>query len=303
MTKTSAKLEKKRAGLRPEMPEKKERGAYPFYGLRRCLEIAKEIRDLGGDRIPIEKEMLAQHLQLEENSASLAQILASAKCFGIIEGRSGYSLTKTGERYFSASPDNQQGIALDFLTTPSAFKLLIERFDGTRLPPLKTMRNLLKNEKGVPESWVNRAVSNFTSSATELAVLENGILRYQAMIARRNKSALPSEPMKVSNVETQSAPGVLVQPTSPINVKGEAVGYGSGAVSVSGSGIIANAWVYSNDEGTIRLETPVKLSMDLWARLNGYVQILKPVQDKPISKPTRPEDDLGEIKDDLGRIK
>jgi len=38
-----------------------------------------------------------------------------------------------------------------------------------------------------------------------------------------------------------------------------------------------NAWFYTLDDQMVRLETPIdELSPSLWAKLNAYVQVLKP---------------------------
>src|SRR5437899_1892783 len=94
----------------------KREPVYPFYGLGRCLLVGKAVAEIGGGRAPVSKSVLASHLGLGEDSASLMQQVASAKYFGIIQGRSNYALTEDGMRYFFPTDGRDHQLAgLTFL--------------------------------------------------------------------------------------------------------------------------------------------------------------------------------------------
>ena len=130
--------------------------------------------------------------------------------------------------------------------------------DGKRLPGNEILGNLL-GRIGVPTSWRIRAAGIFISAAKALGVIDqNGFLRYSVELHKArladNKAPLPSESSN-ANAETITASAGRASVTAAT----------VGAASVqTASG--ANVWVYSEAGGTVRLETPDPLPLELWKR-------------------------------------
>jgi hypothetical protein len=246
-------------------------GGYPYDGLARCIKLGGIIRDHGGK--DVSKAELANALGLAESAAVLYQVVASAKCFGIIEGSRDLSLTEGGRDYFSPHTESAARIAeLGFFGTPRVFKSTIERFDGSKLPATNILSNLMHRQFGVPESWATRTAGLFTSSAIELNIIDaNGILRYGVGLQRAGR-----EPQRMDGPVTPPELERVVP--RPANISGTSIGsavaYGVATASAAPASA-ETVWVHRE----IRLHTPDNMTKALWDQLNRYVQSLKPTDD------------------------
>jgi len=167
-----------------ETVKAEKRGNYPYYALPKCLEVSELIRDLGGHKIQIPRSVIAEKMKINGNSPSLSQIIAAAKCFGLIHGWGTVTLTGLAARYFFPTDETERRKAiLDVVKMPAVFEKLITRFDGSRLPANAMIANLVNREMGVPDSWKARTASLFVSALHEIKVIDNaGFLRYDAAI-------------------------------------------------------------------------------------------------------------------------
>jgi len=154
-----------------------------------CIKLAKR------------RTAILLNLSESEKSPVLAQRIASAKCFGIIEGKSNFFLTDMAKRYYFPTTDGDRGLALlEFFRTPSSFAEVIKRFDGSKLPSREILANIFQRECRVPESWKVRIAAFFSNSADFIGVLDGaGFLRFRAA-KDRCLSKLPTE-VSVSSVE------------------------------------------------------------------------------------------------------
>lgn len=234
-------------------------GNYPYCPLTICLPVADAVKSLGGRTTPVSKSLLASSLKEDEKSQTLTFKLASAKSYGLIEGRSDFSLTESANRYYfpTTGETDRKNALLDFLEYPPAFKKLIERFDGSKLPPTDIIGNILHTELDVPESWKDRVAVFFVKSAEFVAAMdEHGHLRVKA-----------SRDGRISNSAPKNAAPVVTPP------KRETVAVSR---SDSPSDSLSDVWVFSYKGKSVRLETPVEIEKPLWTKLNAYIQVIKP---------------------------
>src|SRR2546425_3900593 len=132
----------------------RKENSYPVFDLAVCLEFAKIVKDLGGSRNPVKKSILARQIGLAETTPSFFQRISSAKSFGIINGWGSYHLTDIGKLYFyPLTQQAAEAAKLVMLTTPAVFALIIQRFDGEKLPSNEMIGNVLHQEVGIPDSW------------------------------------------------------------------------------------------------------------------------------------------------------
>ena len=242
----------------------RKEGSYPQTTLRKCINFAEAVKSYGGAKADVNKSLIGSHLKLSESSLSV--MLASSKCFGIIEGNNEYRLTENGKNYFFPASDGERRQAeLNFLASPAAFKFIIGRFDGDRLPVMDMLANLLVREALAPQSWSVRVASFFTSSASELGLIDgSGFLRYRAAIhslAHTTPVEQPASDNQLSNGERRD------KAPPPATIQNNA------ATSPD-----MNVWVYSEAGATVRLETPDPLPQALLERLRRYVDLLGPVE-------------------------
>jgi hypothetical protein len=174
--------------------------AYPYEGLSRCVKLGTIVRDHGGQDVP--KAVIASEMGIAKDAPVLYQVVASAKCFGIVEGSRGLSLTETARDYFFPQSENATRLAeLRFFSTPKAFKLTIERFDGGKLPASSILANLMQRQFSVPKSWCGRTAGLFASGAADLGIIDpNGFLRYGVALhsAERGTQRNESQPASVA---------------------------------------------------------------------------------------------------------
>src|ERR1039457_6431478 len=136
--------------------EAKTEASYPLYDLAEAVKVAESVRDLGGGNAPAAKSLLAQHLQYAENCPSFFQRVAAAKAFGLIEGRGSYSLTDLAKQYFYPTVENGKEVAaVKSLTFPKAFAVLVQKFDGGKLPTIDMLGNIIHTEAEIPVSKKN----------------------------------------------------------------------------------------------------------------------------------------------------
>jgi hypothetical protein len=160
-----------------------EASLYPYTSLVPTLKIADAVKELGGARSAVSKSSLAAHFKESEKSASFLQRVSSAKAFGLIVGRSDYSLSEVARRYYSPTSEHDRSNALlDFLAAPTSFREIIRLFDGDQLPNRMILANIFSEKLKVPESWKERAAAFFENSAQFIGVLdEKRILRVNAL--------------------------------------------------------------------------------------------------------------------------
>ncbi|MCL2649117.1 MAG: hypothetical protein FWD61_19310 [Phycisphaerales bacterium] len=247
--------------------EKSGRGSYPYYSFAKSLEIADAIRDLGGNKQPVKRNTLSSHLGQEEKSAGLSQMIGAAKCFGLIDGRSEYTLTDISREYYYPTDDNQKRRAMLLLiANPATFKKLIERFDGAKLPTIEMLANLMHREMDVPQSWMARIASMFVNCLKESGVIDGtGILRYAV--------ALNGIATGTGGDGDDPPPP---PPPSPPNNHQTGVSNASGQM---GRGNDVNVWVFGPPGASVRVETSHTLTMDVWKKLEKYIQVLKPMEE------------------------
>lgn len=238
----------------------KKGSAYPIYPLEDALKIAQAVSALGGARSPVSKQLLAKHLKYAETGPSFVQRIAAAKTFGMIDGWGSYTLTDRGREYFFPTAEGNKAAALkSFFSTPTVFKMLITRFSGTKLPTNELISNILHDQPQVPSSWTDKLASFFVRGAQFSGFLDaNGVLGYN--------SEMQSAKEHVSPIATIPPSVGLVMPDEP------------SPITAHPNKAHASVWVHRQ----IRLETPENMGLDLWEKLNAYVQVLKPSKNETI---------------------
>ncbi len=127
--------------------------SYPYHHLALCLDVAKAVREIGNGKSEVSRSLLASHLGVDEKSADFSQKIASTKCYGLMEGRSAFTLSDIaiGLYFPTEDPERQRRLALlEAVRQPGAFAALLNRYDGSK-PPLKNFLETCSAEK-----WASR---------------------------------------------------------------------------------------------------------------------------------------------------
>lgn len=242
--------------------------AYPRHPLNLALEAADALRELGGSRVEVPKSLLAMRLKAAEDSGDFIAKVGSTKQFGLIEGKSSFTLTEAAKQYFfPTDPETKRLALLSFLRQPEAFAKLIEAFDGGRLPQAESIGHKLVIEFGVPDIWSPRVARFFVRSAETVGALdEHGFLRYNAAI----HTAGAGTQAKVDSLDSVPYPEradrfVQIKNVPPQNDVSD---------QHDQTGVIV--WKYPCEGKMLRIETPENMSLNTWEKLNRYIQVLKP---------------------------
>jgi hypothetical protein len=249
----------------PENKDDRSVGNYPYNPLPGCLVIADVIKSLGGNKAPVSRALLASSLKEDERSQTLTFKLASAKTFGLIQGRSEFSLTDKAIQYFyPTSESDKQNALLDFLESPPAFEKIILRFDGSPLPPIDILANILHRDCAVPDSWKERVAACFIKSAETIGAIDDrSCLRIKAS---RHGRPLAQEVIRREEPPTAQSPPQNAPNNEPVRHKRV-----QGHLNAD-----SKTWSQTEDDRTIYIEHPRDLRPQEWQSLFQYIQRIKP---------------------------
>ena len=167
----------------------KTEASYPLYDLAEAVKVAEAVRNLGGCNTLVAKRLLAQHLNYAETGPSFFQRVAAAKTFGLIEGRGAYSLTNLAKQYFYPTVENgKEAAAVKSLTFPKAFDVLVQKFDGFKLPAIDKLGDIIHTEAEIPESKKNTVAGIFLRSIQFIGAVDvGGFLRCRNLVSLGKK--------------------------------------------------------------------------------------------------------------------
>jgi hypothetical protein len=258
-----------------------KRAAYPYYPFKRCLEVAAVINAAGGSRGEVNKDVLAHELDLAVDSAVFSQLLGATKAFGLISGRGSYSLTELAKQFFYPTDDQQKRVAqLRMIKGPVVFEKLIERFDGNKLPSSEMLKNIIRREFDVADSWIDRTVSLFMNALKVVGVLdESGFLRFGSAMHGASSS-------NIANAEAELAARLSTPATNQLALAVTPVGGISkgllptpkpeiGPASSAGPSE-ACVWMFRMRDAWVRVETSNDMPRALWDKLAQYIKVLEP---------------------------
>ncbi len=240
--------------------------AYPMYDLAPSLEIGEAVHNCGGARVGVHKSQIAAHVKLSETSSTFDARMGTARSFGIITGRGEYTLTENAQKYFSpSSEEDRKQALLTFLVSPPVFAKFVDKYDGTKIPVGEFLANVFISQFQVGKSWAPRVATIFTKTAEMAGVLDSqGFLRYQAVVKGFASRVSLHGPGRTGVPPISPPSGTEGQVAQHISADSIATSHGT------------NVWVYSLSGKTVRLETPQDCPIQLWEKLNQYVQVVKP---------------------------
>lgn len=149
---------------------------YPFYSLRRSIEFAKLIYDVGGNG-PVPIESIVSHMGLKSsNNKRFAYEKSSARQFGLIKKVDNCLQITTEARIilFPSEPDDSNQILKlnEALVNPKLYRELINRYNNKILPKKEFLRNIFR-QKGIIESSLEAAVNAFLKSVSYVGVISS----------------------------------------------------------------------------------------------------------------------------------
>jgi hypothetical protein len=221
---------------------------YPIYDILQGLEVAKAVKEQGGD--DCSPEQLGGFLRYTNTTGGgFVQRVASARAFGLIETISGrYRSTARAEAalYPITDADRDQALIDAFFAVPM-YRTLYENFKGQRLPEELGLKNLLRTRFGVPVGYRNAQAVRILMQSAEQAGL------FKVNNGQRTHFILP--PIAAGKASTDQVKGS----NGPNTDSGNGTGSGSGSGNGSGHG--------SGSPGVLPITTHGFMIDGLWQEL------------------------------------
>ena len=178
---------------------------YPYHPLNLCVDLAKAVREIGNGKGEVSRKLIASHMNVDEGSSDFAQKLASAKYYGLIDGRSAYTLTEISRALFypTHDPEKERKVALlKAVQTPEAFIELLRKYDGSRPHSPELIGNVLHSEMGIPDSWKQRVATFFLRSLEYAGALStDGFIRHGAELEKLEHHSSHDHPRKDTHID------------------------------------------------------------------------------------------------------
>jgi hypothetical protein len=143
--------------------------SFPYGDLDDAVEVAKALHDHRGGRSELGD--LAAVLHHTVKSGTFRVRMATARIFGVIEGRGTVSLSQLGQRIVDSKTEKQARVDA-FLQVP-LYKAIYDNHAGATLPGDKGLENEMK-ELGVSEKQAHRARQAFQRSAEQAGFFAHG---------------------------------------------------------------------------------------------------------------------------------
>ena len=179
--KVSAKKSAKKAtkAEKSASQAKKSRTVRPFpaASFEDSLVIANAIQQLGGDR-RVRRITIFEHLKKSPDSGPSRQLVTNSGAYGITTG--GYQaehLELTTDGVLATDPEASAGdrfkaqlkLAIEGV---AYFKLLYDKYAGSKLPATAVLRDFLR-EQGVVDEWLDECISLFIVNCKFVGVLRD----------------------------------------------------------------------------------------------------------------------------------
>ena len=159
--------------------------SFPYGDLNDAVEVAKALHEHRGGSSDLGDLAAVLHSTLK--SGTFRVRMATARIFGVIEGRGTVGLSQLGRRIVDPATEAQARVDA-FLQVP-LYNKIYERHSGATLPGDKGLENEMK-DLGVSEKQAHRARQAFQRSAEQAGFFAHGKDR---LVTPVNAAATPKE--------------------------------------------------------------------------------------------------------------
>ena len=164
------------AEVKKTKPKSKE---YPAVTLGQAIDFVKKFKDYPISK-PIAYDVAAKECGVSSSTKSFRYTISAAKQFGLISTSTGLTFTLLESAYRLVRPTESEAalkaLMIECFSSPKLYAELIPDFIGKSLPPVGTLENLLVNYHQILPAAAKGAAQKFIDSATELGIVQNGVL-------------------------------------------------------------------------------------------------------------------------------
>lgn len=157
-------------------PKSKE---YPAVTLEKSIDFTRKFKDYPVNK-PLSYDVAAKVCGVSSNTKSFRYTISSAKQFGLISTSTGLTFTLLEPALRLVRPTESESalmaLKIECFSSPKLYSALIAEYTGKSLPSVETLENLLVNYHQITAAAAKVAAQRFIDSATELGVVQNGVL-------------------------------------------------------------------------------------------------------------------------------
>lgn len=192
------------AEVKKSKPKSKE---YPAVTLEQSIDFVRKFKDYPRGK-PISYDVAAKECGVSSSTKSFRYTISAAKQFGLISTSTGLTFALLEPAYRLVRPTESEAVLralkIECFSTPKLYAELIADFVGKSLPPVGTIENLLVNYHQILPAAAKGAAQKFIDSATELGVVQSGVLCIDAAVEAEShtvvngdsEEALPADEKK-----------------------------------------------------------------------------------------------------------
>lgn len=205
--------------MQPEEKKiKPKSNEYPAVTLNQSIEFVGKFKDYPRSK-PISYDAAAKECGVSPSNKSFRYNISSAKQFGLISTSTGLTFTLLEPAYRLVRPTESESalrtLKIECFSSPKLYSELLSNYTGKSLPPVDTIENILINYHKIMPSVAKNAAQKFIVSATELGIVQNGVLCLDTDLDTEESVEKEADP-----VETENSGAKNIAPTEqPLSIE------------------------------------------------------------------------------------
>ena len=205
-------------------PKSKE---YPAVTLGQAIEFVTKFKDYPHGK-PISYDVAAKECGVSSTTKSFRYTMSAAKQFGLISTSAGltFTLSQSAYRLIRPTEDDKvlRKLKVECFSNPRMYSELIMEYNGKSIPNASTIENVLVNYHHILPNAAAVAAQKFIDSATEIGVVQNGVLCLEDIDKIENQevetlaiNTQRSEPRGEAVAESE-LPSAMGEFAAPLNI-------------------------------------------------------------------------------------
>ncbi len=166
-----------------EKKTKQKSREYPAVTISEVIAFIEKLKDYPQNK-PISYETAAGVCGVKITTNSFKYLISAAKQYGMISTAVGKTITLMDAAKEFARPtkstEELRLLKIECFKTPKLYAELIEEYKGQSLPQQQTLENILVKQYSIVSSVAKVAATTFIKNATEIGVVQSGILDLSA---------------------------------------------------------------------------------------------------------------------------
>ncbi len=179
------------------MADREKSALYPGATWSDCLDFIQKISSFNLKAVSYQ-EIAKKYGLSSTTTKSFTAKIGAAKQFGLISTSQGtIQLTDASKRLLFPTGEPIREIELQCFSQPPLYANLIKKFDGSAIPQIELLSNILMSEYRITRGAKDSAAKCFLESANQLGLIHGGVLFFSdAQNVSSSAEALPEESLQ-----------------------------------------------------------------------------------------------------------